>query len=462
MSSILDDIPEELPGAFLRTFQGIEGTAATQGKPALAEKGIVFQGIWRQFADGFARHTRETVRALAKAGVPLHLDSLGVGSQLLNDDLEEDVRALEYLTRACFQKTQLVIKQVIWGTHEHLVNNLQPRSMHFQTDENVERALARTIVYTVWERDRVAPKDVELLNKLGQVWVGCQSTYDAFLSSGVEASRLRIVPYSYDPDDRIAIVKPRKIGFDPEPPTYVPGVSSLAYPRAVSGEVPPGRRFYIIGRWDPRKNQHRILGLFLKTFKPTSDASLMIKTSKLSASYSNYPTPEESVRTWLEDPTVQAMGWTAETFGKRVRVIDETISDAEIAQLHARNNVYLSLGHGEGWDVPAFEARLAGNRLVYTDWGGMRDYAGPDDLRVPFDFVPVDTDYGAWEGGPQWANPHTNAIKYALATVRPPEKRIQDPTLYARFGRAMVGRRMRGYLEELLATFGETLQEGYG
>jgi len=439
MTEPLSEIPD--PGA--REFRK-EDDYTARGEKAGLPVGIVFRGYWRIAADGVARHTRETVKALVKAGVPIHLQSVTAGSGIVNDELPEDVRALEHLTRTTFERNVLRILQVIWTRIDGLKQQVLPPSTPFISDDLLNSVLSRTIVYTVWERDRVEKDEVELLNKLGQVWVTNQDTKKAFLRSGVLESKLRVVPYCYDPDDYL---------IDPDPEQtdrleYFRGPSWLSFPRAVTGEVPPGRRFYHIGKWEIRKDHHRMIGCFLKAFKPTEDASLFIKTSPYPMGTS-YSSPEESVAYWLSDPTVQKQGWTTETFPKRVRILQKKLSERDILELHRKNNIYLSIGHCEGWDIPAFEAKQAGNRLVYTDYGGPPEFASASDIALPWKFVTIDRIY-QWDKA-QWAHVDTHKIIDALRAVKPPERRIQEPRLYRTCGRVPAGLRMKQYIQELLA-----------
>jgi len=422
-------------------FQGPGYTAP--GEQASQPLGVVFQGSWRVGADGFARHTRETVKALAKVGVPIHLQAMHIGQGFVNEELPEEVRALEYLTRTSFERNIICIKQVIWTGYEMLLSLIRPRSLLHCPPQVVDSVLSRTIVYTVWERDRVNKDEVDLLNRLGQVWVTNQDTFKAFARSGVDADKLRVVPYCYEPDDVLADPDPE----NPGKSIYSKGPSWISHPRAATSAVPAGKRFYHIGKWESRKDHHRMIGSFLKAFRPTDDSSLLVKTSKF-ASGGGYLTPDESVAYWLEDPTVQRNGWTTETFNKRVRIVQKKISEQDIQEIHRRNNIYLSIGHCEGWDIPAFEAKLAGNRLVYTDYGGPPEYATPDDIALPWKFVRVDAAY-KW-GDARWAHVDAAKIVDALRSVKPPEKRVQSPSLYSKFGRIAVGLRMRGYIQELL------------
>lgn len=432
MTSELSEIPAP-------TFSE-EGEYVAPGTEAPGDAGIVFRGHWRVAADGVAKHTRETVRALVKAGVPLHLQAMTIGSGLTNDALVEDVKSLEYLTRTTYKRNVLRILQTIWTGIGQLKVMLLPQSTAFLSEDLIKGVLERTIIYTVWERDRVAPKEVELLNTVGQIWVTNEDTRKAFLRSGVLEKKLKVVPYCYDPDDYLIDV------IDKEP-KYHRGPSWISFPRDNQGLVPAGKRFYNIGKWEIRKDHHRMIGCFLKAFKPTDDASLFIKTSSFPAGTS-YASPEESVEYWLNDPSVQKQGWNPEVFPKRVKILQKKVPERDILEIHKRNNIYLSTGHCEGWDIPAFEAKQAGNRLIYTDYGGPPEFATSDDIPLPYKFIKIDKVY-QW-GEAQWAHVDTGKIVDAMKAVRPPEKRVQDPSLYQRCGRGLVGIRMKQYIQELL------------
>jgi len=116
----------------------------------------------------------------------------------------------------------------------------------------------------------VDPEVVKILNRVAQVWVPCGSNQHMLLRSGVHPDRVRIVPHPYDPTSQLC---------------------KLTRRRPYSN-----RRFYSIGRWEPRKGYHELLGGFLRAFKPTDEATLTIKFS--GGQWEGYPSPAESVRYW--------------------------------------------------------------------------------------------------------------------------------------------------------------------
>lgn len=416
--------------------QELQQSYVAPGVPAHLRRGIVYYGPWKFAADGLGRHCREQVKALAAAGVPLQLQSLG-SSRILNDELHDDVREVEYLSRVTFTETALSIKQFIFSSISLVQELICPKGM--RTEDNIRALGARTVLYTSWERDRVYPQLVEELNKVAQVWVPCQANYEAFASSGVDSSKLRVVPYPYDPKE-----------------------AKIAFPRG-SEEAPDGKRFYHIGKWEPRKNQHQLLGAFLQAFTPKEKASLLIKSSGFGTHWTNYPSPEESVSFWLEHPKVREQGWTAEKMNRRVRIIMDRISEEDIEMLHKKNNIYVSSGLGEAWDIPAFTAKLSGNCLVYVGYGGPSDFALEGDIPVEHTLGPVHPGYG-WETGARWAKVSTEDFAKALRSAEPPKRRMTPPHYYRSFSHVAVGRTMWGYLQEILGVEDEliTTVGGFG
>jgi hypothetical protein len=53
-------------------------------------------------------------------------------------------------------------------------------------------------------------------------------------------------------------------------------------------------------------------------------------------------------------------------------------------------------------DPEFFDAKIAGNRMILTGYGGQRDFSGERDPLIPYEMVDVPPEYG-WEQGAKWA-----------------------------------------------------------
>jgi len=399
---------------------------AAPGEDATLPLGILYSADWKTYGDGMARHAREQVKALALAGLPIHLQPIGTRLQL-RDELKPEVLEVEYLENVTFSRTAITIRHLVMHNPEVLLAHVLPRSVRALNTDYIDRVCRSTIVYTSWERDCAHPQFIEVLKRIGQLWVPCEANKRAFVSSGMPQERVKVVPYPYNPVEH-----------------------NIAHPRGRE-ELPAGKRFYNIGKWEPRKNQHQLLGSFLKAYTPKDRASLLIKASGFRFAWEDYPTVEESVHFWLSNPVVRGGGWDEQNFKRLVRIIQERVSDADIKEIHRRNNIYVSPSCGEAWDIPAFEAKLAGNRLVHTGFGGSEDYATAEDLSFEYSMEPVHRGY-RWEPEAKWAHP-TN-MSEVLRTATAPDKRICPPDYYSKFSQFAVGLLMRQNVEELARELG--------
>ena len=110
--------------------------------------------------------------------------------------------------------------------------------------------------------------------------------------------------------------------------------------------------------------------------------------------------------------------------------------------LHLENNIYVSASHGEAWGLPAYDAKLAGNRLVYVAWGGVCDFAADEDIAVPCELEPVHGSY-RWEHGARWAGYQLSDLVEGLQRARLPESFARPAGFEEKFSMRAVGEKMR-------------------
>lgn len=420
---------------FQKSGVGVAPSAAELATPLIAQaeqchypSAVLYQADWRTLADGMARHAREQALALASSGIPVKLRAASIAGPQRDEDLDPTVeRGVGYLTRVTSDTVPVVIRQAVIHSAEFLWNLILPRGARLAGLSHERNVLDATIVYTSWERSTVDRDVVDHLNQCGQVWVPCLANYNAFLDDGVDEDKLRVVPYPYQPSESPAC--------------------AISEPRG-SGTVPRGKKFYNIGKWEPRKGQHWLIGAFLTGFTPKDRASLFIKTHGW-GEWDNYPTVTESVHQWLADPRAIANGWTKKDFARLVRIATSHMPEDELNALHRTNNIYVSAGHGEGWDLPAFDAVCAGNRLVHVGYGGSEDYAPKDAIGVPYQLGPVHPGY-RWEPSAQWGHYRLEDLAGAMREATAPKQRMHPAYLYGQYGRAAVGELMKSNVRDVL------------
>lgn len=392
----MSDTPEDFQYLERREFHRLT-------RNARYPHGVLYQGEFETPWDGTAAAVRLHARALGMQGVPLLLRSFsnivvnrGVAEPVhvagLDEEIEKEVGP--------WLKTDMaicapVIKHLVVSDAARLRRQLIPRgAMPRNKDDLAQVAemrksiLDNTIVYSVWERDRVAQDIARLLQQAAEVWVPCRQNAEMLRAQGVE--RVQVIPHPYDAASSILKLTRRQ---------WI-----------------PAKRFYSIGRWEPRKGYDKLLAAFLLAYRPGSSATLTIKYSG-SGQWRDYVTPEQALEQAVRGGAVN--GWTMESARRQITLIDTQLKRSMIVKLHYDNNIYVSSSHGEAFNLPAFEAKLAGNRLVHVPFGGTADFCGPDDVAVPYELEPVHSSYG-WEADARWAEYAVLALAQCLSDVEVP------------------------------------------
>lgn len=398
------------------------------------ELGVSYTAPWEDPYGGFPEHARRCARALDEAGLPVHLRSLDPSMQIHmhfevgGSDKLDLVKRYEDLLHRSISQYAVEIFQIV--PDDALLQRLVT---HRHLDPKHLRIVNRyRVLSTVWERNHLGRDTVRCLNAVGQCWVANEHDVAMLAESGVDEAKIRVVPVPYFPGDpHLALARRKRLAGVP--------------------------RFYHIGKWEPRKAQHEMVGAYLCAFYP-EQTKLYFKTSTTAPDFGDYPrTPEESIRRWLEDPRVQANGWSYESVNQSIHLIKRHISPGQMVDLHRMGDVYLSLSRGEGFDMPAFDSKLSGNLLVYTPSGGPQSFAAHNDERVSASGTVPCHPWYRWSGSHylDWS------IDEAVAALREACRKVEahDPqegplgyTDLRGFRATLVGKRMRAYIEDLCAT----------
>lgn len=402
--------------------QNTEAEGFKKGEVAKHERGVVLRGPWETYADGFNEHVRRNARALQLGGVPVQLRSVSPRIRIpMGEELNIDRDYADLLAPNVAIVTAQIVQVV---PHD---GSLQAFVQHRYYSIDELRAInSRKVLYTVWERFRgLQDDDRESLNSVGQVWVACHASAAFLAEEGVNDSKIKVLPCPYLPNS--------------------PLLGSRA-PRK------PGKRptFYHVGKWEPRKEQRNILGAFLLAFKP-GECAMMMKTSEKSPFFDGYPpNVVVSMNDWLSHDGVKANGWTKDNIGRDVMVATRRFSEEEMKLLHQHSDCYVTLARGEGFDMPAFDAKLVGNLMLYTGSGGPQDFAHSEDIRVPTTgLVPAHPFY-RWHKDAKYIDYELDA---AVEGFKAAAKKIREGVSakgdLSSFSAEEVGKRMAGYLREL-------------
>jgi len=411
----------------------------------VAEKpfGVLYQGDYQHPADGTAVAVRLHARALAEAGFPVLLKPFTSGVMSSKGTLEplhaiaerDDVRGevgdlLETNAGSLFPSIKHLVVHRAQSVSQAIMRGAIGPLDHPEFVRKARKALYEgTVLFSVWERDRIDPKIARELKRVKENWVPCE--HNAQLLRKFDVENVRVIPHPFDPEDPLCQLTKR------EPRQYRTDLRS--------------KRFYSIGRWEPRKNQHLMLRAFCQAFSPGDDAFLTLKSHGNWEGYSSF---EAFVPKLLQE----FPQWSLEALNKHVVTIREQLRRDQIVRLHFENNIYLAPSCGEAWCLPAFEAKTAGNRLIHTPYGGTQDFGSDADWGLYYQMREVPSSYG-WEEEAQWADVSVEELSQAMRNIQVPGKFMRTVAFEDAFSLKAVGQKMA---EALLESFeGTTAGEWY-
>src|SRR5215472_8493669 len=251
----------------------------------------------------------------------------------------------------------------------------------------------RNVGYTVWEADRPPPHWVPIFNRANRILVPCRLNCDAFVATGTRAP-VRVVPHI------------RRHVWN----TFTPEERSAA--RSRFGIPENHFIFYSIGEWHPRKALGLLLETYARAFTAADPVTLLLKTSEFG--YGTPPLYPREATSELARMTIErcAMALGHGLPNLCLLPLDD-LSGCEIDLLHELGECYVSLAHGEGWALGAFDAATRGTPVVMTGWGGQLDYLGPSwSGAIPYGLgsVPIwPPERPSYFSSQRWAYPDTDA-----------------------------------------------------
>lgn len=345
--------------------------------PNTVPHGVEYRGLWERAHDGTAIAARRMVNAMGDAGVPVHLcrSEFGPDSEVDPEAaIEMGGTAVPLKVGEGYSVTlrgapSRHIRAVDLTIHHrllrvpHLRSVLYPGEMGRRSPEECEPLHPFMFLLTVFERDRITTDEAAMLKRFGEVWIPCKRFVQVARDHGVTNAQWMPHPWPTYP-----LSKAHFDGVAESRPALVPPDQPVVFGH--------------LGKWEPRKGHHELVGAFLMAFKHGTPALLLLKTSPFGA-FGNYPASlTQSIITWMDDPRVAENGWTLERAAAVIKANTKPYKPAQMLDFYARTNVYVTASHGEAFDLPAFDAVLAGCRLVHVGYGGSEDFAPRNAIRV--------------------------------------------------------------------------------
>jgi len=227
---------------------------------------------------------------------------------------------------------------------------------------------ARNIGYSMFEADRLPESWVGACNAMDAIWVPAEWVKAMYQASGVTV------------------------------PVHVVGVDAV--PTAVAEPAPGPFRLLSMFQWSARKNPANLVRAYCAAFDGANDTVLTLKVHR--------GNDADASRIFVQQAIGQVMSrMKPRRSFPRIELATENYSSAQIRQLHASCHAFISLSHGEGWGLPAWEATLAGKPVIHTAWSAPVEFVHPQGL-VPATLSPTHgmTEFAPfYDIGMNWAEP---------------------------------------------------------
>jgi glycosyltransferase involved in cell wall biosynthesis len=105
----------------------------------------------------------------------------------------------------------------------------------------------------------------------------------------------------------------------------------------------------------------------------------------------------------------------------QIRIISESLSQLEMAELYRRADAFVLPSRGEGWGRPYMEAMASGLPTIGTRWGGNLDFMSEENSFLIECEVKRVSERAAYEWplfrGHNWAEPSEEHLRYLMRTV---------------------------------------------
>ena len=241
------------------------------------------------------------------------------------------------------------------------------------------------IAYTVSETETIAPEMVNACLPFNELWVPTEYVWNAFAQGGFPENKMRLIPYGVDielfnPAGKIANILDDKFIFF-----------------AVSG-------------WGIRKGWDLLIQAYSEEFSPEDNVCLFIKTGNYS-----HDGPPEKIRNEIK--------LFQEKYGCKSPIVVTTdiLNDHVMAVLYRSSNCFVLPTRGEGFGIPFLEAMATGLPTIFTDYGGMKDFARKENaFPIEVDkidvYPPADNLYRYYKGH-HFAYPNLESLKKQMRFV---------------------------------------------
>ncbi len=177
-----------------------------------------------------------------------------------------------------------------------------------------------------------------ILDRVDEVWTPSTFSKRAFTLAGIPDERVVVIPNGVDPDL-----------FNPEGPKF-PLKTARPF------------KFLFVGNAEARKGLDVTLAAYARAVGSHADACLVIKGTGAASVYKDHSARGMVQAAWARDP------------GLEVELIEDDLTEAQMAALYRACDVLVAPYRGEGFCMPIAEAMATGLPTLVTGSGAALDY----------------------------------------------------------------------------------------
>jgi glycosyltransferase involved in cell wall biosynthesis len=196
---------------------------------------------------------------------------------------------------------------------------------------------------------------------------------------------------------------------------------------------------YDLNSYSPRKNPQAVIAAFRASGLAGRGAALVIKTHNVAGNEADFAALQAAV---------------ADLPG--TVILSATFPRAEVYQLEAACDCFVSLHRSEGFGLAVAECMYLGKPVISTDWSGTAEYVNEHNgCPVRCELRALEQSHGPYSQGSTWAEPdvaHAAGYMRRLFEDRALAARLgaaARATIEARFAPAVIGARYRRRLEAI-------------
>jgi glycosyltransferase involved in cell wall biosynthesis len=274
------------------------------------------------------------------------------------------------------------------GEHSGMISVCHGPAPCFQRHPGFKHHIGRTM----FETDRLPESWLPFMDMMDEIWVPSTFNRDAFVQSGVNPSKLSILPGAVD-----------EAWFDPSKHT----------PMEMASET--GFRFLSVFEWIQRKGWDVLIKAYLQEFTVKDDVVLTLR-----ASLCNHP--KEGSAKVIQGNIVRLareLGLSPELL-PRIEILPDALPWQQLPSMYLASQCLVAPSRGEGWGRPQHEAMMMGLPVIATNWSGTTEFINESNAYL-LDYTlkeitDIDPGFEFYKGH-RWADPSTSHLRLLMRHV---------------------------------------------